>query len=150
MRGPVAGSSEACERILRELPEWFGIDELVVRYAGDAGRLPTFTADVDGSIVGFLTVREENRYAAEIHVMAVLPEYHRRGVGTALLRAAEVHLRGRGMEYLQVKTLSESDPDVNYARTRAFYFAAGFRPLQELPDFWGPENPCLQLVKKLV
>ena len=25
----------------------------------------------------------------------------------------------------------------------------GFRPLQEFPELWGKENPCLQMVKGL-
>jgi hypothetical protein len=58
-------------------------------------------------------------------------------------------LRGQGVEYLQVKTLSDAHPDAGYARTRAFYQAMGFRPLQELPELWGEENPCLQMVKGL-
>jgi hypothetical protein len=27
--------------------------------------------------------------------------------------------------------------------------ACGFRPLQVFPDLWDPENPALQLVKRL-
>jgi hypothetical protein len=39
-------------------------------------------------------------------------------------------------------------PDEGYARTREFYTALGFRPLEELPDLW-PDNPCLIMVKSL-
>jgi len=38
---------------------------------------------------------------------------------------------------------------VEYARTRAFYRALGFLPLEERTDIWGPENPCLISVKAL-
>jgi len=62
--------------------------------------------------------------------------------------AAEAYLRDRGVEYLQVKTLGPSDPDPGYARTRAFYEARGFVPLEELHGLW-EDNPCLLLVKRL-
>jgi hypothetical protein len=45
--------------------------------------------------------------------------------------------------------LSAVHPDQGYAKTRAFYQAMGFCPLEELPDFWDAENPCLRMVKKL-
>jgi hypothetical protein len=38
---------------------------------------------------------------------------------------------------------------VGYERTRAFYIAGGFRPPEEFPNLWGPENPALQMVKVL-
>ena len=50
---------------------------------------------------------------------------------------------------LQVKTLSESHPDAGYAKTRAFYRAMGFHPLEEFKTLWGEANPCLLMVKKL-
>ena len=81
--------------------------------------------------------------------MGVLPQYHRRGVGRALLRTAEERLAEGGIEYLQVKTLSPAKADAGYARTRAFYQANGFRVLEEFPTLWGTENPALQLVKRL-
>ena len=70
--------------------------------------------------------------------MGVKPEHHGRGIGTALLAAAEDALRGRGVEYLQVKTLGPSRE--SRAPTRAFYEARGSVPLEELADFW-PGQP---------
>ena len=42
-----------------------------------------------------------------------------------------------------------SKADDGYDRTRAFYLAYGFRPLEEFPDLWGAENPALQLIKTI-
>ncbi len=47
----------------------------------------------------------------------------------------------RNVEFLQVKTLSAKHPDAGYGRTRQFYLAMGFRPLQEFPTLWGEANP---------
>jgi ribosomal protein S18 acetylase RimI-like enzyme len=88
-------------------------------------------------------------FAAEVYVMGVLPEYRRKGVGRAMLRVAEASLASKGVEFLQVKTLSPSKPDVGYEQTRAFYFAYGFRPLEEFPLLWGAENPALQMIKAI-
>ena len=149
IQGPLLGRSSACAPILRALPEWFGIEEATAQYIQDIDDLPTLLAVADGEVAGFLTWTEYGAYAAEIHVMGVRPEVHRRGVGRALVRHAEDRLRRKGIEYLQVKTLSPAHPDPNYARTRRFYTALGFRPLEEFPELWGPHNPCLQLIKGL-
>ncbi len=81
--------------------------------------------------------------------MAVLPEYHRQGIGRALLRHAEAALATDGVEFLQVKTLAPSKPDEGYDKTRAFYLAYGFRPLEEFRDLWDAENPALQMIKAI-
>jgi GNAT superfamily N-acetyltransferase len=81
--------------------------------------------------------------------MGVLPVRQGTGIGTTLVEHAEELLRGTGVEYLQVKTLAPSHPDEHYARTRRFYQARGFRPLEELTAIWGDENPCLIMVKRL-
>ena len=96
-----------------------------------------------------LTVLRHSPYAAEIYVMGVVPERHRQGIGAAMLRHAEETLLSEGIEYLQVKTLSDKHPDEGYKRTRAFYMAQGFRVLEEFPELWNPENPALQMVKSL-
>ena len=149
VKGPFLGRALVCEPILRALPQWFGIREATDQYIQDIEQLPTLLAQEGDDVVGFLTLVEHSAYSAEIHVMAVRPEMHRRGIGKALVRAAERTLRLRGIEYLQVKTLSARNPDENYAKTRRFYRTMGFRTLEEFPNLWGSENPCLQMIKGL-
>ena len=129
------------------LPTWFGIQESVEDYVSVADRSPTVVASVDGDDVGFLTLVHHSRYAAEVYVMAVVPDQHRRGVGRTMLSHVEATLGRAGVEFLQVKTLSDRHPDPGYEKTRAFYLACGFRPLQEFPNLWGAESPALQLIK---
>jgi len=79
----------------------------------------------------------------------VLPEWHRRGVGRMLVEEACVFARNQRARLLQVKTLGPSHPSEEYARTRAFYEALDFIPLEETTSFWGVDNPCLILVRIL-
>jgi ribosomal protein S18 acetylase RimI-like enzyme len=139
-----------CEPILRSLPDWFGIEEAVIQYVQEIDGLPTWLASVGNETAGFLTIKQHNPFAAEILVMGVRRSHQRHGAGRALVLAAEQELRQQGVQFLQVKTLSASHPDENYARTRAFYFAVGFRPLEEIASLWGPANPCLLMVKSLL
>ena len=149
VEGPFLGRSSVCEPILLSLPQWFGVQAATDQYIQDIEVTPTLLAHDGDFAVGFLTLVEHSAYSAEIQVMAVRPELHRRGFGAALVQAAEHYLRQRGIEYLQAKTLSARHPDENYAGTLRFYLAMGFRPLEEFPERWGPANPCLQLVKRL-
>ena len=97
---------------------------------------------------GFLCVKQHTRHAAEVYVMGVRREHHRRGIGRALVAEAESWCRAQGVRYLQVKTLGPSRPDPGgYDDTRAFYEAVGFVPLEELHGLWDEGNPTLILVK---
>lgn len=148
--GPALGKATACEAILRSLPDWFGIEGAIVHYAAEIEGLPTFLAlDAEEQAAGFLSVKQHFPQAAELYVMGIRREWHRRGLGRALLAAAEAYLLDRGVEVLQVKTLAPSHPDPNYARTRLYYEAMGFRPLEVLADLWDEGNPCLLMVKRL-
>jgi len=62
---------------------------------------------------------------------------------------AEEELRAEGVRYLQVKTLGPSRPDDEYERTRRFYEARGFVPLEEMFGVWLEDDPMLILVKAL-
>lgn len=137
-----------CEPILRLLPEWFGIEEAIVHYVQEIDRLLTFMAWNQQQAIGFLSLKQHNQFSAEIYVMAVHPHFQRRGVGNQLVEAAEQELQRSGVEYLQVKTLGTSRPNLHYAKTRAFYESVGFRPLEEFLELW-EGNPCLQMVKFL-
>jgi GNAT superfamily N-acetyltransferase len=144
-----ASMSDACESILKALPEWFGIPATNEEYIRSLPRLTTFVARLRGGVVGFVALEQEFPESAENHVLAVHPEHHRQGIGRALLVHSERWLRNRGVEVFHVKTLGPSDPYPPYAKTRAFYTAFGFRPLFETTALWGPENPALILAKPL-
>jgi len=143
------GERGACESILRSLPEWFGIEESIVAYVRQLATMPAFGAWDSDALVGFLGLLPRAGKAAEIEVMAVLREHHRRGLGSALAAAAEEWLRTRGYRWLMVRTLGPSSVYEPYERTRAFYRRLGFEPLEETPTRWGPDNPCLLSVKRL-
>lgn len=143
-----AGEADVCEHILRSLPNWFGIESAIVQYRKDIETMETFVARDSGDIIGFVTIHQHFDYAAEIHVMGVLPDNHRGGTGRAMVEHVEQLLAGRAVEYLQVKTLAPSHPDEGYKKTRTFYSALGFRNLEE-NKLWGDANPCLIMIKRL-
>ena len=136
--------SRIAEAVLRDLPDWFGIEESTHGYIEAAAALPTFAVEPD---VGFLCLKQHTERAAEVYVMGVRREHHRRGIGRALVEAAEAWCRAHGIRYLHVKTLGPSRPDREYAATRAFYEAMGFIALEELHGLWDEENPALFLLK---
>lgn len=144
---------DSVDRLLRSLPAWFGIEASNEAYVASARELPTYLArpagDQAARPVGVLLAQRHFADAAEIHLMAVEPSLHRAGAGRALVTALETDLASDGCRLLQVKTLSPSHRDAGYALTRKFYAALGFLPLEELRDLWGPENPCLLMVKAL-
>lgn len=142
------GAGAVCEAVLARLPDWFGMPEANADYVRIAELHTTFVASREAP-VGLTTITRFGAYSAEVHLMAVVPELHRNGIGRHMLAAAEAWLRGEGVEYLQVKTLSASRDDEGYAKTREFYKAVGFRELEEFPMLWDPENPALQLIKRL-
>jgi len=149
IEGPYLGKAAVCEPILRSLPDWFGIEEAIVYYVTGIERLPTFLASNSDGVVGFVSLKQHYPPSAEVYVIAVRQEVHRQGAGRALVERAQEWLRGQGVEYLQVKTLGPSHSDAGYAKTRAFYAAVGFRPLEELTELWDERNPCLIMVQRL-
>jgi GNAT superfamily N-acetyltransferase len=98
--------------------------------------------------VGFLTLTKHFPRSAEIHCMAVRLDRHGRGIGTALVRAAEQLLATEGVTMLQVKTQGPSLPCEEYARTTQFYLAMGFIELEEVHGLWHG-IPTLILVKAI-
>jgi len=146
---PEVGRSEACERILRELPKWFGIEESLLDYVEAAKTMPTLLAMDGEEAVGFLTINRHFPESAEVFCTGLLPSHHRRGIGSRMQAAAEEWLVADDCRFLQVKTLAEEAENESYALTRKFYRAMGFAPLEMFPELWDEWNPCLVLVKDL-
>lgn len=141
--------AQICEEILRSLPEWFGIEESLRKYADDSRSRPMLVSKEADAVTGFLTLTLHNAFTAEIHVMGIKKEYHRKGIGRVLVEHAASDLLKRNYEFLTVKTLSPSRDCPEYERTRQFYLALGFRPLEEFKTLWGKDNPCLFMAKHL-
>lgn len=146
---PATGLSGACEPILRSAPKWFGIEETIVGYRQATESMPTIMAMHEDEAIGFMTVEQHFPSSAELHVLCIRPEWHRKGIGRALLEASEEHTRRIGARFLQVKTLSPRRECPYYTRTRLWYEAMGFIPLTELLTLWDEDTPCLQLIKVL-
>lgn len=144
---------DVVDALLRSLPEWFGIESSVVDYVESARELPTYLARPVGpdkqAPVGVLLAMRHFPRAAEIYLLAVDRSMHRSGVGRALVEAFERDLIADGVGLLQVKTLGPSHPDPGYIKTRLFYEAMGFVPLEENHGLW-PANPCLIMIKVLL
>jgi GNAT superfamily N-acetyltransferase len=139
-----------CEKILRSLPDWFGIETAILDYISDAEQMLTLVAENEAQEkVGFLTLNFHNQFSCEVHVMGVLPDFHGRGIGSALINEAEALLVRKGTRFLTVKTLSPSRESSDYQKTRMFYESKGFLPLEEFKTLWGEDNPCLMMIRVL-
>jgi GNAT superfamily N-acetyltransferase len=138
-----------CESILRSLPNWFGAEESILDYVKTTKEMPFYVVYDGNTPIGFVAIKIHNRYTAEVYVMGVLQDYHRRGIGKFLINQCEEFCLEKGLEFLSVKTLDESRPSKSYEKTRVFYTSVGFRPLEVFKTLWGEENPCLYMVKYL-
>ena len=147
--GPEVHRESACEAVLRTLPTWFGIEHALLTYARDSATLPTFAVADGPGVIGFLTLQEHFADAWEVHCMAVRAEARGQGLGSRLLAHAEGWLVGRGVRFLQVKTVAPTSSSTAYAQTRAFYARRGFTPLEIFPTLWDAHNPALQYIKVL-
>jgi GNAT superfamily N-acetyltransferase len=136
------------ERILRSLPEWFGIEESLLNYVEAAAIHESFVASVDGEVVGVALLDRHYSQSAELSLIAVHADFRGRGLGSSLVNAASSALTEHGASLLQVRTVGPSYEDDGYAATRAFYERCGFVPLQEFDNLeW--DGPTLILVKVL-
>jgi GNAT superfamily N-acetyltransferase len=127
------------QRLLGLLPSWFDTPEANEEYVASAHRLPGLVAYAGTDAVGILLHRRHSPSVAEIHLMAVDPSWHRRGVGRTLVDALETSLAAEDIPLLQVKT---------GVHAREFYRSVGFLPQEEMLAL-GPGNLCLIMVKKL-
>ena len=127
--------------ILESLTDWFAVEESRVQYIAESASLPLF-ASYDGErSVGFICLKETGKDTVEIHVMGVLKEYHRNGIGKKLFEEAKASAARKGYSFLQVKTVQMGKYE-DYDRTNRFYLALGFKEFEVFPLFWDEANPC--------
>jgi D-alanine-D-alanine ligase len=80
----------------------------------------------------------------DLYWMAVDPELQGAGLGTALVLEMERRLRGLA-RLIVVETAGRPD----YAATRAFYQARGYRAVATIPGFYGPGDDQVVFVKNV-
>jgi ribosomal protein S18 acetylase RimI-like enzyme len=107
--------------------------EEVQRLLGEAPG-SVLIAHADGVIAGALIAAWDG-WRGNMYRLAVRPEHRRRGVGMALVRAGEAHLRGRGARRITALVAYEDDV------AAAFWESAGYprdrvigRRVRNLPD----------------
>jgi len=135
--------SRICRNILESLPDWFGIPSAITDYADQVRDLPFWCAVAEGRPVGFVSVKIHHGCTAELMVMGVYKEYHRKGIGRRLVEKCREYASDMGCIFLTVKTLSPEVDDIFYERTRNFYLSVGFHPIETFPQIWDEANPCL-------
>ena len=140
--------ADIAEKILNDLPEWFGIPEYTKDYIGKSKDLPFFAAYDHDQAIGFIVLKATSQSTGDIYCMGVQKAHHRRGIGRKLYLALELFAKKQKLSFLQVKTVQEGTYDI-YDKTNAFYKALGFLELECFPDLWDKHNPCQILVKHM-
>ncbi len=115
---------ESVLQIAKRLREWF-TDSGIKQMSSDLKVQVGHVAAIDENIVGFI-IYSSSADSAKIEWLGVDPSYHRRGVGTALLKKLEKELKNKGIKTIRVETLGESVEYQPYEQTRAFYRKNGF------------------------
>jgi GNAT superfamily N-acetyltransferase len=108
-------------------PEWRAVQADAVRSACTSGDYDVFVALAEGRPVGFATVALNafHEGMGVVDMVAVDPEYQRRGIATQLMDRSLEHMRERGMDIAAVGT----GGDPGHAPARAVYEALGFTAL---------------------
>lgn len=134
--------------VLEALHDWFEVDESREQYIAESADQIFLAAKQDARYVGFLCLKQTGNATVELAVMGVLKEYHRSGLGRALVQEAERIAKDAGFSFMQVKTVRMGVYE-DYDRTNLFYLSCGFRELEVIEAIWGAENPCQIYIKSL-
>ena len=112
------------EIFLRLHPDWETDQADAVRTTCTNPERDVFVATADGRPVGFVAIALNafHERMGVIDMIAVDPDYQRRGIGTRLTEHAAEHMRARGMDI----AVLETGGDPGHAPARAAYDKAGF------------------------
>jgi len=90
--------SEICLKILKKLPKWFGIEQAILDYCEEVKLCYFVTYEIDNKIIGFIAIKE-NPVSYDIHVMGILEEFHRQGIGYKLIKFVEEYAKMEKKKY---------------------------------------------------
>ena len=105
---------------------------------------PLLVAKIGGALAGYavLAMRSNSR-SGRLYSIAVDKAFGRRGVGRALMAAAEAYCQKRGCVSLRLEVRKDNAPAI------ALYEARGYRPFGEYPDYYADGSAALRMEKRL-
>ena len=110
-------------------------------------RNTNFSVKINGQHVASLSYLNEFPLHFWLHYIAVKPEYHRQGLGSALLSKLFEKATKQNAKTIILKTLSPKAQNQHYLKTYAFYEKNGFEPMFERP---APNNQNTIFIIKLL
>ncbi len=151
LRSLTAADRDRVEAISRAVG-LFHADEIPVAlevFDGAAAGSPDYTAlgaEHEGRLAGWICWGPTpcTQATFDLYWMAVDPALHGAGIGTALLSAMERRLAG-----VARLIVAETAGRPEYAPTRAFYEARGFRAVSRIPEFYAPGDDQVVYAKFL-
>lgn len=113
-------------------PDWRTSQRRAVQAALDAADMQVWVAEVGAVVAGFAAaVLHHDESIGEVHMIAVDPPFHRRGIATALLDVATTWIKEQGRAVALVGT----GGDPGHAPARRTYEQAGFTALPGVQYF---------------
>ena len=102
-----------------------------------------YVAEVQGRVIGGVSAFMSDEEIGVIDDLAVVSEYHRKGIGSELLKKVTEELRNKGAEIVTLKIhylCSDSIP---------FYYKHGFRISGMVQDCFGKKQDAITMNKYL-
>jgi GNAT superfamily N-acetyltransferase len=108
-------------------PDWSAVQAEAVRSSCTSEERDVFVAVADGRPVGFAAVALNafHERMAVVDIIAVDPDYQRRGIARQLMDRAAEHMRAQGMDIAAVGT----GGDPGHGPARALYESLGYTAL---------------------
>lgn len=139
----------ACVDIADELEEYF-TDDAIETMREDLEEHEFFLV-YDEKVSGFISLNIKNDRCAEVSWLSVRKDMRGHGLGRRLMKRSFEFLSDKGVEVLEVKTLSDEVEYEPYEHTRNFYEKMEFIHLETIDPYpgWEEGNPCAIYVKVL-
>jgi ribosomal protein S18 acetylase RimI-like enzyme len=72
-------------KVLDDLPLWFGLPESNNEYCEAVKKYCFICISADEKEIGFVSIKENNKYVYELYVLGIMEAYHRKGIGKKVL-----------------------------------------------------------------